>query len=64
MGSYWTGFWPISVLDLVIGPGNLTCHVIKLVNGLNVEGVENNPRGVNEFLNLTLVLNAKKVKTT
>ena len=33
MGSYWTDFLPISVLDLVIGPGNLTCHVIiKIIN--------------------------------
>ena len=28
MGSYWTDFRPISVLDLVIGPRNFTCHVI------------------------------------
>ena len=33
MGSYWIEFWPISVLDLVIDPGNLTCHVIvKIIN--------------------------------
>ena len=29
MGSYWTDFRPISVLDLVISPINLTCHVIE-----------------------------------
>ena len=29
MGSYWTDFRPISVLDLVTGPRTLTCHVIN-----------------------------------
>ena len=32
MGSYWTDFWPISALDLVIGPRNLTCHAIMCFN--------------------------------
>ena len=28
VGSYWINFRPISVLDLVLGPRNLICHVI------------------------------------
>ena len=31
MGNYWSDFWPISMLGLVIDPGKLTCHVIKML---------------------------------
>ena len=32
MGNYWTDSRSISVLDLVIGPRNLTCHVVIVLN--------------------------------